>query len=233
MKRLLSRWLWRYGRDWLLDRRDIRNHTILQDREFLDLLASLVPEGRVRLTVREIFNLHRFVRETAAIDGDIAEVGVYRGGSARVICEGKGSRVLHLFDTFGGMPDVNPDIDLHRRGDFADTSIGDVRDYLKRFDGVQFHKGWFPESARPLAVAGTRFSLVHLDVDIYESTLRALEFFYPRMSHGGVLVSHDYRSISCPGVREAVDEFFRDKPERVFELWDTQCAIVRARAGDP
>ena len=54
-----------------------------------------------------------------------------------------------------------------------------------------------------------------------------LQFFYPRLSLGGVLISHDYRAISCPGVRKAFDEFLVDKPEKAIPLWDTQCFFVK------
>ena len=40
------------------------------------------------------------VKATRKLSGDIAEVGVYRGGSAMIICEAKGNKKLHLFDTF-------------------------------------------------------------------------------------------------------------------------------------
>jgi hypothetical protein len=33
--------------------------------------------------------------------------------------------------------------------------------------------------------------------------------------------------VTAPGVKMAFDEFFKDKPEPVLELWDTQCAIVK------
>jgi hypothetical protein len=136
----------------------------------------------------------------------------------------KGSRGLHLFDTFGGMPEVNASIDLHQRGDFNDTSADSVAKYLAVFPNVVLHPGFFPDSARDLP-AETRFCFIHLDVDIYESTLSGLQFFYPRLNPGGYLISHDYSSISCPGVKKAFDEFFADKPEEVIHLWDTQCVV--------
>ena len=41
---------------------------------------------------------------TGKVTGDIAEVGVYKGGSAKIICSAKGDRHLHLFDTFAAFP---------------------------------------------------------------------------------------------------------------------------------
>jgi hypothetical protein len=46
-------------------------------------------------------------------------------------------------------------------------------------------KGYFPETARGLE--NERFAFVMLDVDNYEASLAGLEFFYPRLNHGGYM----------------------------------------------
>ncbi|MFC1707356.1 TylF/MycF/NovP-related O-methyltransferase, partial [Planctomycetota bacterium] len=71
------------------------------------------------------------------------------------------------------------------------------------------------------------FSFVNLDVDLYQCTSDALKFFYPRVSRGGMMLSHDYLYTPAPGVKQAFDEFFADKPESVIPLWDTQCLVVK------
>jgi hypothetical protein len=42
------------------------------------------------------------------------------------------------------------------------------------------------------AVENEKFSFVHSDVDLYASTRSVLEFFYPRMLPGGVILTHDF-----------------------------------------
>jgi hypothetical protein len=175
-----------------------------------------------------MYNLYRLARQSVGGEGDLAEVGVYKGGSARIICAVKGAKPLRLFDTFAGMPEVNQAVDKgFERGDFSDCSLQGVRHYLRDFPNVHFYQGRFPESARQVAEPPCWYCFVHLDVDIYESTLSGLEYFYPKLSRGGILVSHDYQHTSCQGVRRAFDEFLRDKPERAVELWDTQCALFK------
>src|SRR5208337_33722 len=53
----------------------------------------------------EAIQLFSLVRATAKLGGCMAEVGVYQGGTARLIREADTSRPLHLFDTFAGLPD--------------------------------------------------------------------------------------------------------------------------------
>lgn len=66
---------------------------------------------------------------------------------------------------------------------------------------------------------------MHWDVDLYESTLACLAFFYPRLHAGSVLLSHDYSLLA--GVRAAFDEFLADKPESLIELPTSQCMVVK------
>jgi hypothetical protein len=225
MKHGLLRWLWRDRPRLALAVLGLRNNVVNDDQAFVTLVRGVYQDADSLTSFRDLHNLYRLGRDTSPLPGDMAEVGVYRGGSARVLCEVKGLRRLHLFDTFEGIPGADARVDRHHAGDYADTSIDRVRTYLQEFDGVLFYKGRFPDTAQPLAEQGTRFSFVHLDVDVYESTRSALEFFIPRLVPGGILVSHDFRSISCPGVRRAFEKFFHGRPERVVELWDTQCVV--------
>lgn len=116
-------------------------------------------------------------------------------------------KTLHLFDTFAGMPAVREDTDIHRAGDFNDTSLERVRAYLSDCRNVELYQGIFPHTAGP--VAQRQFALAHIDVDIYQSVADCCAFFYPRMARGGIMVFDDYGFISCPGVKPAVDAFGR------------------------
>jgi O-methyltransferase len=212
---------------WFCRLKMLPDHAVEKDERFWKLYSEILNDRAAVQPLEDFFNLYQLVLSTRKLPGDLAEVGVFRGGSAKLIASLKGDRTLHLFDTFEGMPEVRADLDHHRAGDFADTSLEAVQRYLSAFRGVSFNKGFFPESARELAKTPTRFSFVHLDVDIYESTKAGLAFFYPRMVTGGVIISHDYRSRHCPGVKQAFTEFFVDKPELVVELWKTQCLVVK------
>jgi hypothetical protein len=139
------------------------------------------------------------------------------------MCEVKGDKPLHLFDTFEGLPPA-ADVDrhIHRVGQYR-ADIESVQEYLHEYDHVHYHKGLFPDSTAD--VEERTYALAHFDVDLYEGTLACFQYFYPRMVRGGVMISHDYDWAS--GVRKATDEFFADKPEPVIELPTTQCMVVK------
>lgn len=207
--------------------RSRRFHSVQKDRAFLDLFDELQRKKVIIQSMCEAYNLWQICPQTAKVPGDIAEVGVYLGGTARLLSQIKGNRRLFLFDTFGGMPEVNAKFDKVAAGTFGESREEDVKALMAGQSGVHFCKGFFPDSTTQLPADANLFSFVHLDVDIYQSTLDGLKFFYPRLSSGGMIVSHDYRYLQCPGVRQAYDEFFADKPDPVIELWDTQCLVVK------
>ncbi|OPY35566.1 MAG: Macrocin-O-methyltransferase (TylF) [Methanoregula sp. PtaU1.Bin051] len=193
-------------------------------KEFSKALKKIRSETDLLLEDIEAYHIYMAVRQTQKVPGDIAEVGVYRGGSAKIICAAKGDRQLHLFDTFEGLPKVD-EVDAvwpFYEGKFA-ASFESVKNYLDNESNVSFYKGIFPDTSGP--VADQTFSLVNLDVDTYESTKQCLHFFYSRMNPGGIIISHDY--LTAPGVRMAFDEFFTDKPEPVIETAGSQCLVVK------
>lgn len=65
-------------------------------------------------------------------------------------------------------------------------------------------QGLFPASLDGLE---ERFALVSLDVDLEESTLAGLRWFYPCLNPGGFLLLHDYNSPRLPGVKRALRRY--------------------------
>jgi O-methyltransferase len=159
------------------------------------------------------------------IPGAIAELGVYRGKTSRLLRKLAPDRTLYLFDTFKGFPEQDlPSPDKR----FSDTTIGEVQRVVGDLSRVEFRAGYFPETARGLE--DERFAFVMLDVDLFAPTLAGLEFFYPRMAPGGYIFSHDYHNHDPNfGVRQAFDEFLRDKPESFVEIPDLWGTVVLRR----
>ncbi len=168
--------------------------------------------------------------EARRVAGSLAELGVYRGETARLIHHYLPERVLHLFDTFRGFDRRDVDSEFDRTGDavgerqFGDTSVDAVRRLVAPRNGnVRFHPGFFPESCDS-AIRQERFAFVHLDADLYRPTQSGLQVFYPLVVPGGYIVVHDYNA--WPGARQATDEFFLDKPETPVPMPDKSGSAV-------
>ncbi len=158
------------------------------------------------------------------VAGDIAELGVYKGYTARLIHHYMPEKILHLYDTFQGFDvrDVKEEIKVKgrkpRKNHFSDTSVEGVLRLINSKNGrVRVHQGFFPESALK-SQEKNRYCLVHLDADLYAPIMAGLHYFYPRVVSGGFILVHDFNA--WPGARTAVSEFFQDKPENPIPMPD-------------
>ncbi len=97
---------------------------------------------------------------------------------------------------------------------------------LAPFPGVSFHKGWIPAVFADLPE--TRWSFVHVDVDLYEPTYATLEYFYPRLVEGGVILCDDYGSAIFPGAQRAWHRFCDERDVRFVMLDTGQSVILKA-----
>jgi O-methyltransferase len=165
------------------------------------------------------------------ISGAFAEVGVYKGASATILHALDPGRELYLFDTFSGFPasdleGESGEAATYTTDNFADTDAGTILEKFENKDNIRLRKGYFPDTAKGLE--DKQFALVNLDADLYKPTKAALEFFYPRMSPGGVIFIHDY-NYKWEGIVAAVGEFVQKIPENPVILPDTDGTVIIVR----
>ncbi len=161
------------------------------------------------------------------IRGDFVECGVWKGGSAGVmglVIKARGEqRVLHLFDSFEGLPEPTIKDGVQAAEYSGGRAAGalqsvnkcragtqEVRDFLIGCLGLNnrllvFHEGWFQDSVPNAAPTLGAISVLRLDGDWYESTRICLEFLYPLLSLGGVIILDDF--YCWQGCAKATEEF--------------------------
>jgi hypothetical protein len=187
---------------------------------FSILLGHATP---VLFSPGELLNIWQQARLLKDHGGAFAEVGAFEGDSAEIVCRTKGTRQFYIFEAFAGLPPPTSGIDARfRRGLFV-SGEQQLRRRLQRYPNTTVIAGYFPETAD--CVLHEKFSYVHVDVDLYESTYAALTFFYPRLLPGGRIIAHDYSQ--SEGVWRAVDEFLADKSESVEGMGTTQAVITK------
>lgn len=214
----LLRWPVRFGQLKLLRLR--------KGDPLVDFIVAIQKERGFMMWPDEMAFLATCAKTVTNVRGHIAEVGVASAGSAKLLAEFKGNKELYLFDTFDGLPETKKIDGALRKGQYK-YSLEEIKKYLSPHTNIFYYKGIFPDSVEGgvAAIQNKKFSLVHLDVDLYESTLQALEFFYPRVEKNGLIISHDYSTLE--GVRQAFAEYFDNKPECVIELPTSQSLVVK------
>lgn len=171
------------------------------------------------------FQVERLKKEK--VQGSFAELGVYKGDSAFLLHEMDKSRTFHLFDTFKGFQQQDLVSETGKAAtytpsNFADTSIDKVKHRLADPKFI-FHQGYFPDTTKGLE--NEQYALVSMDADLFNPTKAGLEYFYPRLSPGGVIIVHDYNP-DWPGIMKAVDDFAIQIPEPIVPLPDVDSSVM-------
>jgi O-methyltransferase len=172
------------------------------------------------------FQIERLKKEN--VKGSFAELGVYKGETAKIIHAMDNSRKLHLFDTFEGfkkddLKEETVEAATYSTKNFADTNEKKVIDYINGNNNIILHKGHFPETTKGLE--DEKFALVNIDADLYNPIKDGCHFFYPRLSPGGVIIIHDYNH-KWEGAVKAVNEFAKGIPENIIELPDMHGTVM-------
>ena len=156
--------------------------------------------------------------------GDMAECGCYKGHSsfaiAKILKKNEYKNEFFIFDSFDGLSaptqkdllsDDGHSIRLDLKSALQTDSLkfkADMDAYselMSEFNFINIKKGWIPE--RFSEVSDRKFSLVHIDVDVYQPTIDSLNFFYKRLHPGGTIFIDDFARPYWPGCDRAVMEF--------------------------
>lgn len=179
----------------------------------------------VRLSSLELISYEINLKK---LEGNVAELGVYKGKFARYINQYFPNRTLYLFDTFEGFNEA--DIAKEKQhnfsgGDqnFADTSVERVLQQMPYPQQCKPFKGFFPESAKNVT---DQFVFVSLDADLYDPLYAGLHFFYPKLVHGGYIFVHDFNNDHYRGARKAVEEFCKEQRINYLPLPDSGGSAV-------
>jgi O-methyltransferase len=204
------------------------------DSDFAQIIKEVRHGGAVTTASDRCYILHQLLKRSLHLNGDVVECGVYVGSTAQLLAAtmsryDKQKRFLHLFDSFEGMPEIsNPDRDYHSEGDFNDTSLLEVQKRLKKYESIcKYYPGFIPNTLVGVESIST-YSFVHIDVDIYQSVVDCLDWFYPKLVAGGIIVFDDYGFYPYRYAgKAAADAFFRDLPEDIIALPTGQAIVMK------
>lgn len=152
--------------------------------------------------------------------GTFLEVGSYRGGTALHICnaidEFHPGAPFYCFDPFesGGFENLSGIDAMFKPDDFMETHRDEVAELLRGKSYARAVQGFFPAAAETMELGSIAFC--HLDVDIYTATRDSLAFLAPRLAPRSIIVLDDLDHRETPGVRLAMEEFLRVRPEFVM-----------------
>ncbi len=200
------------------------------DPQILDICRgySMIGDARMACNLQSIETI-----EANQIEGDVVEIGVWRGGSIlsmilKYETYGRQDRHFYLYDTFSGMTaPSNLDRDNRNRTAALMMSLPSVRcvapysvvksnlDRHTQYPYIHYVPG---DICKTKTFPPNKIALLRLDTDWYESTKAELEMFYPLVQTKGIVVIDDYGH--WKGCKRAVDEFLARHPEISIQTTD-------------
>lgn len=167
------------------------------------------------------------------VQGQLAEVGVYKGNFATRIAYIFPDKKLYLFDTFSGFSENDvvweKEHNLVTNGflslipQYRDTCSETVLKKIIHPDRCIIKQGYFPDSLDGLEDI---FCFVSIDVDLYQPTFKALQYFYPRLSQNGYILLHDYNHDELSGVKRAVLNYEKEVGTLITVPIPDQCGTL-------
>jgi hypothetical protein len=203
-----------YKKNWLLD------------KNFVNLIHKLNnqnninddPESEIFSRVYVLYQLARMQKDKS----NFVECGIFAGGSVFFTADFCNKKYIAI-DSFEGLSSPGEfDSQYFKKNDLT-CSIDIAKNTLKSFNHVEIVKGWVPDVFN--TIEDLTYCYVHIDVDLYEPTKKSIEYFWPKLISGGVLICDDYGSKKTPGARKAMNEYFKDF--QMLELVTGQCIVFK------
>jgi len=187
------------------------------------------------------YELFKMVKD---IPGEIVECGVFKGASLcrfaifRELFGNSIKKKIIAFDTFGKFPKAKFTKDIQTRNNWlkivgnksiSKQQLMKILKHKKTHKLVELVKGDIVKTV-PLYVKShpnLKISFLNLDTDLYEPSLTVLNFLYPKIVKGGILLLDDYNFF--PGETKAVNEYFKNKNIKLkpFPFIDSKLYIVK------
>jgi len=191
---------------WLTDRQFRNVYEVIKD-------YTLVDKYRC-------YELWQLVSQTAGLKGALIEIGVWKGGSGALIAQQAKlvgiSDTVYLCDTFTGVVKAGKKDSVYKGGEHADASEKTVNELLNKLKlkNSKILTGVFPEGTSKL-VKDKIFRFCHIDVDVYQSAKDIMDWIWPKLVVGGMVVFDDYGFRACAGITRLVNEE-RGKQDRLI-----------------
>jgi O-methyltransferase len=184
----------------------------LADKDFIGAYRAITEPHESSHTLVDRYRCYELWQLASRnVTGDVLEIGVWRGGTGCLIAKRLQTiapqKTVYLCDTFTGVVGVTSNDPSYSDGEHSDTSEQIVKDLAEcmGLTNVRTLSGVFPSDTGK-EISNRRFSLVHIDVDVYKSAKDCFEWALPRLSVGGAVVFDDYGFERCGGVTKMVNE---------------------------
>jgi len=193
-----------------------RNMWFLDDEKFLKAIQNNMYDG---LGFSIIWRTHIVcwaAKSCRSLPGAFVECGVYKGDTSGIITEyvlAGEKKPFYLYDLFETSTLPGTGAALPGLGE------GLKEEVIAKFsahENIHVIPGHIPESL--MGNHPDQVAFMHIDMNNAMAEVAALEFFWEKMSPGGIVVFDDYGWMAYQDQKKAIDEFFSKMDISVVEL---------------
>lgn len=180
------------------------------------------------------YELWQLVKECAMLEGALIEVGVWRGGSGALIAKQASLNgiddTVYLCDTFTGVVKAGEKDSKYRGGEHADTSKEIAVEVITKLklENTKILVGIFPEDTSD-QITSNKFRFCHIDVDVYQSAKDIVDWLWPKLVEGGMVVFDDYGFEGGDGITKFVNEQREKIDRRVIYNLNGHAIIIKLK----
>jgi O-methyltransferase len=208
-----------------------RNLSFTQDKRFIDLYSSLAEDQKEK---GRLWRLHVFIwsfMNGLKLDGDLVELGVYRGFSSAVAVRYSEfqnyQKTLYLFDTWDGIP--NDQLDTGRAPIDKYKDPANYEKVVTRFadyKNVKLVKGRVPESFSTIKMP-EKISFLHVDMNSSIAEIGALNALWDNLVPGAICLLDDFGLLIAREQMINETVWFNQKDYLVCELPTSQGIVIK------
>lgn len=191
-----------------------------EDEKFKSVY-EVIKDQYTLVDVFRCYELWSLASQLKTKDGDVLEVGVWRGGTGALLAKAVGDESqVYLCDTFEGVVKATTKDSIYKGGEHADTSLSLVEKFMTSLNlsNVTLLKGIFPEETAG-SLEDIEFKMCHIDVDVYQSAKDIFNWVWPRLIVGGIVVFDDYGFAACEGITSLVNEIEKEE-DNLIKLYN-------------
>ncbi|HQW46459.1 MAG: class I SAM-dependent methyltransferase [Bacteroidetes bacterium] len=194
----------------------------LSDKAFMDIFP--IAKKNSLVDIYRAYELWQLIeKQVSKFPHDyILEIGVWKGGTGLVMSKKmellKASNPIYLADTFTGVVKTSDKDTFYTGNEHHETSKQHVDQLLSTHTkqvNYSLLEGIFPDDTAHLIADDQQCCLCHIDVDVYDSAKDIVEWIFPKLTIGGIIVFDDYGFHFCTGVTRLVEEY-RNHPDKII-----------------
>ncbi|MFT3879262.1 MAG: TylF/MycF/NovP-related O-methyltransferase [Gemmatales bacterium] len=223
---------WTYAEDGLctMHLADFLNDASFQKAYAAGKATGSWPDGDLRWRV---YVALWAARQAWKLNGDFVECGVHLGGLATAILADLNwpqspSRHFYLLDTFNGFPADQRGVaaEVHR-DDYLDDVWPQVQSHFSKYPSAKLIRGAIPQTLAE--VKSQQVAYLSIDMNCAEPEVAALEYFWPRMVPGGLVLLDDYAFAEAyRRQKEAIDRWAKPLSLPILSLPTGQGLLIKA-----